>query len=113
MADIQRRIELTCPDEIKRQPDFRSIAEQAQAVAQENIKVLNDSYALFFTINAVLLALLALPAIIRRTPGLFVIFRGLQRVQSSVAAQVTVIGRQVAANESLYQQATLILRRAA
>lgn len=112
-AEIQRQLELKCPDPETRQPDNRQILEQAQALSISNLTVLNDTYQLFFTVNAVMLALLALPAIIRRSPGLFVIFRGLARLQSSVAAQVTVIGRQVAANESFYTTVTVALRRAA
>lgn len=113
-TEIEAKIELKCdPDRKARRDGSLAMAQQALAVAQGNIDVLNDSYNLFLTLNAVLLALLALPAIIRRSPGLFVIFRGIARVQTSVAAQVTVIGRQVAANEALYQNAVIALRRAA
>jgi len=111
--EIEAQIEAKCPDKRIRQPKALEIAQQAVAVAEGNMTVLNDAYQLFFTINAVLLALLALPALLRRTPGLIVIFRAAAVAQRSVAAQVTVIGRQVAANESLYSNAVIALRRAA
>lgn len=112
-AEIDERIEKTCPDGSRRPRVDESLAAAAQAIALQNMTVMNETYQLFFTINAVLLALLALPALLRRTPGLIVIFRAAAVAQRSVAAQVTVIGRQIAANESLYTQATIALRRAA
>ena len=112
--EIDQRIEKTCPD-TRRRPDNAAAEALAMAVAvsQGNIAELNSAYNLFLLLNGILLALLALPLIVRRSPGLFVIFRGISRVQSSVAAQVTVLGRQIAANEALYSKAIIALRRAA
>ena len=113
-GEIEAAIKVKCdPDRKGRQIRDTAVLEMAVAVAEANIVQLNEAYNLFLLVNGLLLGLLALPALLRRSPGLIVAFRAVARAQSSVAAQVTVIGRTVAANESLYTAASVALRRAA
>jgi len=113
-AEIEGAIKLKCdPDRDNRRIRDTAVLELAVSVSQANLVELNSMYNQFLLINGIMLALLALPSLIRRTPGLILVFARVARAQSSVAAQVTVIGRTIAANESLYTAASVALRRAA
>jgi len=112
-AQIDKRYAVICAGE---RDDSRAVEDalaQAQALALSNSDALQSAYELFLLINGLLLGLLALPSLLRRAPLLVIAFRGVARAQTSAAAQVTVIGRQIAANDSFYTNVTVLLRRLA
>lgn len=111
MAEILKRFKSTCPEQPNVEWDRAlEIALQAQQVASDNMDTLNGIYNLFLLLNGLLLGLLALPVWLRRTPALAIVFRGIGPLQQQVAAQVTVLGNRIAANEALYQAASVALR---
>lgn len=117
-AEIDRRMSLICPDDARRpERDLAALAAQAAAVAQGNIDELNGIYNQFLLINGLLLGLFAL--ITALSPLGRVIRPVLTAVSRTEVARTALLGfatriqGRVAANESLYQNAVIALRRAA
>lgn len=116
--EIEARIEFKCDRDRKKKSDSAvAVAQMAVEVSQGNLDTFGALYNLFLLINGLILGLAAvqkwLRPLVKRIPTLYLALRGITGLESTVQAQVIALQSRVAANEQLYQAATILLRRAA
>ena len=109
MVEIQKHLEVRCPDDVKKAENQRSAVEIAQAAIQSNNTMLEDLFQQFLIVNAIIVGVTFISRFIPQARPLII---AANIARQNVAQTMTRIQVQKAANDRTYQVLELLKRAA-